>query len=145
MNKKCTNKGFTLIESIIAISAILAIVAGGFVFNEALRSNMRQVERRFDAITTASAQIEDLRDIAILSWADARLSDTGTGFAPATAQVSVQPGNTLMYSVTDMFDWPQDGIGTAMSPDPTCDYKIVNVIVTYPDGDVTVTAYLVQP
>ncbi|TRZ51360.1 MAG: hypothetical protein D4S01_04840 [Dehalococcoidia bacterium] len=125
-----SRKAFTIVEIMVCgfIVALIALI--GPTFDHAMRVQILNVENRFDAMSLANAQIEELRSIAktVGFTAAAELQGSGAiGVASGSYDATIpdiRPGFDLSYTVTDR-NW--DG-------SLSVEYKEITVTVTYGAG-----------
>jgi len=125
------NKGFTLVESLIVVVIISTAMVSGLVFNENLRNNHRQLERRYDAINLCYSQLEDLKELSELNWLDPDVGDTAGAERNARANIVVPEGFTLVYSVSDK-DFEEDNEPMSGNDPSGADMKEITVKCKYP-------------
>ena len=126
-----SKKAFTIVEIMVCgfIVALIALI--GPTFDHAMRTQITRVEDRFDAISLANAQIEELRSIAKTDGFNAlELQGSGAiGVASGSYDATIpdiQPGFDLSYTVTER-NWDASLITPAH-------YKEITVTVTYGAG-----------
>lgn len=111
--------GFTLVEALVALSLMLAGLAGaGIVLGRSIQHERESGTRR-TAIRLAASLADELRSLdrnlaesipadapALLAWTETAVASLPAG---STARVEQAPGEPAQYRIT--IEWPVAGLG----------------------------------
>ena len=134
-------RGFTLAEIIVSMVIIAIMALVGLSAAVLQRPLLRNIHDRYTAVLLVSSQIEDLKRAGRNYYSNAALSN-GAHDQPTLADADIPDGFDLTYTVTDRFEWDEDG---TQPTDAIPDYKIITATCAYGDNnEVELTAYIVE-
>ena len=119
-----------LLEMIAAIAILAIVVMAIGTYRVMVTARFNGAFGHLRAENLCISQIEDLNQIARANFADPKLDD---GLHDSSDSRVVMPaGFTLSYSITDKYDWTEDGAAAPPTGiDTTIDYKEATATCTY--------------